>query len=91
MADIAHSLYHVELDLPQTGIHTMEDQVPLPYFHAPRGEDSTAADERSHYQYHFLAMVALRRLIARIHGSIHGSKPRFVFNRYGKTPEADHI
>ena len=68
------SLYHLELDLPQTGIHTMEDQVPLPYFHEPRTGNSTVSDDKSHFQYHFLAMVALRRLIARIHGSIHGSK-----------------
>ncbi|KAK3065776.1 hypothetical protein LTR53_018049, partial [Teratosphaeriaceae sp. CCFEE 6253] len=26
-------LYHLDLDLPRTGIHTMEDDVPLPYFH----------------------------------------------------------
>lgn len=58
------------MDLAQTGIHTLEDQVPLPYFHEIK---SDYADGRSHFQYHFLAMIALRRLITRIHGSIHES------------------
>ncbi|KAK3665185.1 hypothetical protein LTR22_003992 [Elasticomyces elasticus] len=30
---LSEDLYHLDLDLPQTGIHTMEDEVPLPYFH----------------------------------------------------------
>ncbi|TKA68875.1 hypothetical protein B0A55_09253, partial [Friedmanniomyces simplex] len=30
-----------------------------------------ANEERSHFQYHFLAIIALRRLIARIHNVIH--------------------
>lgn len=78
---LAEDLYHLDLDLPQTGIHTMEDEVPLPYFHGTQEDQGGAAspmtpapgrgDERSHYQYHFLAMIALRRLIARIHGVIH--------------------
>lgn len=71
---LSEDLYHLDLDLPQTGIHTLEDEVPLPYFHEAqethRGVGRTV-DERSHFQYHFLAMIALRRLIARIHGVIH--------------------
>lgn len=71
---LSEDLYHLDLDLPQTGIHTLEDEVPLPYFHeAEELQHGTGrvVDERSHYQYHFLAMIALRRLIARIHGVIH--------------------
>ncbi|KAK0870236.1 hypothetical protein LTR02_018381, partial [Friedmanniomyces endolithicus] len=63
----------------------MEDDVPLPYFHeaqeqqqeqqAGRGSNfnptSTRNEYVSHFQYHFLAMIALRRLIARIHNVIH--------------------
>jgi len=71
---LSEDLYHLDLDLPQTGIHTLEDEVPLPYFHEaqePQRGAGRAVDERSHFQYHFLAMIALRRLIARIHGVIH--------------------
>lgn len=32
---------------------------------------STMTEERSDFQYHFLATIALRRLIARIHNEIH--------------------
>lgn len=66
-------MYHVELDLSQTGIYKLEDQVPLPYFHGAQNMSGRASDEHSHFQYHFLAMIALRRLITRIHGSIHDS------------------
>lgn len=71
---LSEDLYHLDLDLPQSGIQSLEDTVPLPYFH--EGQDSmapgfTGNDERSHFQYHFLAMIALRRLISRIHEVIH--------------------
>ncbi|KAK4561779.1 hypothetical protein LTR86_004458 [Recurvomyces mirabilis] len=77
---LSEDLYHLDLDFPQTGIHTMEDEVPLPYFHEAQeqqhgssvaGGSAQANQERSHFQYHFLAMIALRRLIARIHNAIH--------------------
>ncbi|KAK4930640.1 hypothetical protein LTR10_011978 [Elasticomyces elasticus] len=86
---LSEDLYHLDLDLPQTGIHTMEDEVPLPYFHEAQehqqeqqsGRNSmsdtghfgsnTNEERNSHFQYHFLAMIALRRLIARIHNVIH--------------------
>lgn len=71
---LSEDMYHLELDLSQTGIHTLEDQVPLPYFHEAQNMSGKASDERSHFQYHFLAMIALRRLITRIHGSIHDSE-----------------
>jgi hypothetical protein len=73
---LSEDLYHLDLDLPQTGIHTLEDEVPLPYFHEAHDAHgrTQGTEERSHFQYHFLAMIALRRLIARIHGVIHECK-----------------
>ena len=75
---LSEDLYHLDLDLPQTGIAQLEDEVPLPYFHevqhSPGSAGQTINDERSHFQYQFLAMVALRRLIARIHGVIYECK-----------------
>lgn len=90
---LSEDLYHLDLDLPQTGIHTLEDEVPLPYFHEAqelqRGA-GRAVDERSHFQYHFLAMIALRRLIARIHGVIHectSSLPRYFLLQWLTCPQ----
>ncbi|KAK5127930.1 hypothetical protein LTR85_005047 [Meristemomyces frigidus] len=74
---LTEDLYHFDLDLPQTGIHTMEDEVPLPYFNDEQGPGTSptgiaaATLERNNHRYHFLAMIALRRLIARIHGVVH--------------------
>ncbi|CZT14774.1 related to acetate regulatory DNA binding protein FacB [Ramularia collo-cygni] len=68
---LSEDLYHLDLDLPQTGVQDLEDTVPLPYFH--EGSESAAQDDRSNFQYHFLAMIALRRLIHRIHEVIHES------------------
>jgi hypothetical protein len=56
---LSEDLYHMDLDLPETGIGTLEDDVPLPVFHEI--QDSQARQ----LQYHFLAMIALRRLINR--------------------------
>ncbi|PIA95088.1 hypothetical protein CB0940_08360 [Cercospora beticola] len=82
---LSEDLYHLDLDLPQSGIQTFEDVVPLPYFtegqemHTPgfpvhtSGASTYEDRDRSHFQYHFLAMIALRRLISRIHEVIHES------------------
>ncbi|KAK1808457.1 hypothetical protein LTR12_017185 [Friedmanniomyces endolithicus] len=88
---LSEDLYHLDLDLPQTGIHTMDDEVPMPYFHQAQEQEeghqsggnsisgsstvgAGANEERSHFQYHFLAIIALRRHIARIHNVIHESE-----------------
>lgn len=70
---LSEDFYHLDLDLPRTGIDTLEDEVPLPYFHEAneQGSNGPLTEERSHFQYHFLAMIALRRLIARINNAIH--------------------
>lgn len=66
-------LYHLDLDLPQTGICTLEDEVPLPSFHETQDSqgDSRGSGAQFHFQYHFLAMIALRKLISRINAAIH--------------------
>lgn len=79
-------LYHLDLDLPQTLVQSLEDIVPLPYFH--EGQEGMASgstqmgDERSHFQYHFLAMIALRRLISRIHEVVHECKYWHMDSRF---------
>lgn len=72
---LSEDFYHLDLDLPRTGITSYEEEVPLPYFHDGH-EQATGPlpEERSHFQYHFLAMIALRRLIDRINRTIHEGK-----------------
>ena len=75
---LSEDFYHLDLDLPRTNIVALQDEVPLPYFHDAHdlhGESGPLiSEERSHFQYHFLAMIALRRLIARINATIHECK-----------------
>ena len=74
---LSEDFYHLDLDLPRTGIVQLEDEVPLPYFHDAHDQPSGGvilAEERAHFQYHFLAMIALRGLIARINSTIHESE-----------------
>lgn len=69
-------LYHLDLDLPPSGIQKYEDEVPLPSFHSlptPTTSDSQEEEERSYFKHHFLAMIALRRLIVSLHVTIHES------------------
>ncbi|KYG40385.1 hypothetical protein M433DRAFT_148429 [Acidomyces richmondensis BFW] len=78
---LSEDLYHLDLDLPQSGVQRMEDEVPLPSF------ESDSSLDHSHYQYHFLAMIALRRLISRIHAVIHECDDGAV-DEYGGPPVA---
>lgn len=67
-------LYHMDLDLPSTGIASLQDEVGLPYFHEAfdhQNQSIPLAEGRSHFQYHFLAMISLRRLISSINKTIH--------------------
>lgn len=76
---LSEDFYHMDLDLPHTDIASLQDQVPLPYFHEVREQlDSSGrlSENKSHVQYHFLAMIALHRLIARINKAIHDCKYR---------------
>jgi hypothetical protein len=71
--------YHHDLDFPQSGIEDLQDAVPSPSYHAnASGFAPTAtSDDRVEYHHHFLAMVTLRQLIARIHDAFHRGKPNF--------------
>jgi hypothetical protein len=64
---VALSWYHIDLDLPKTGIEDFEEMIPLP------GEHTNDSDlEFVHMQ--FLAMITLRRLITRIHVTLFEGK-----------------
>lgn len=77
---LSEDFYHLDLDLPRTGIDDLVDDVPLPYFHDAHEHQNSSGpltEERSHFQYHFLAMIALRRLIERINTAIHECKSAY--------------
>lgn len=70
---LGEGLYHFDLDLPETGISMLEDEVPLPSFSEYQEPSARQQEskERSSYPYHFLAMITLQRAIARLHGAIY--------------------
>lgn len=69
---LCEDFFHLELDLPRSGISDLDNAVPVEYSHIAKGGGKT--DDRSHYQFHFVAMINLRILIARIHEVIHESE-----------------
>lgn len=64
-------LYHLDLDLPQTGIHTLQDEVPLPIFYETRKPLQQDVGEVQLIHYHFLALITLRRLIVSVNEAVH--------------------
>lgn len=70
---LSKDFYHLDLDLPQTGIYTLEDEVPLPSFHEPNDSQGVSRGSGAllQFHYHFLAMIALRKLISRKNAAIH--------------------
>lgn len=66
-----HSWYHIDLDLPKTGIADHADSVPLPLEQVQRSDEGP--------QMHFLAMISLLRLIVRTHDTLfEGKSPSFL-------------
>jgi hypothetical protein len=78
---LSEDLCHIELDLPRTDIHALEDDVPLPYFQGAWSQedyDVSGNQVRLHCQYHSLAMIALRQLIKRIRDVNHEGRCQVV-------------
>jgi hypothetical protein len=68
--------YHQDLDLPETGILALQDDVPLPSFFRAIDEPIITGIEAidSPKAYHnFLALISLKRLVDRIHDVVHES------------------
>ncbi|KAH0559908.1 hypothetical protein GP486_003572 [Trichoglossum hirsutum] len=63
----------LELDLPGTGICEYEDVIPPPDFDGPYSFQDMMESERSHYKYHFLAQMALKKLYSRIQSTMYDS------------------
>lgn len=65
---VQEDFFHIALDLPETGINKREDDVPLPDFR--RAQDHSEGLKQSEswvFHAQFLALVALRAIISRIH------------------------
>lgn len=68
--------YHHDLDLPETGIFSFQDDVPLPTFVQDIDKPTIAGNGSpgSPVAYlHFLALISLKRLVDRIHDVVHES------------------
>ncbi|KAJ9634781.1 hypothetical protein H2199_008830 [Coniosporium tulheliwenetii] len=100
VCNIIEGWYHVDLDLPQTGISEYQDDIPLPLFpeqpeHKVDYEPSPFKDKRTHYQYNFLGMIAIRRLIDRINNELYNVSNPEPREGYAEPPirvikELDH-
>ena len=52
-------LYHVDLDLPLTGIQSFEDEVPMPLFYPPPTSNDVELDkDPSHFKHYSQQRVA---------------------------------
>lgn len=63
-------LYHLDLDLPQTGIQTLQDETPFPGFCETQSSLQQDAADALFIQYHFLALVTLRRLVINVNEAV---------------------
>jgi len=68
---ILESWFRIDLNLPGAGISSFEDTVALPLFVAPEYVPRAGYPEQIDYQYSFLGMIAIRRLIDRVHEAIY--------------------
>ena len=69
--------YHHDMDLPQTGIFALQDEVPLPSFVCDTDGASLAEIELLQVPasaLQFLASISLKRLVDRIHDVVHECK-----------------
>jgi hypothetical protein len=72
---IQEDFFHIALDLPETGIMRGEATVPLPHFHGSQDHpEKLNSDKAWVYKAQFLALIALRSIIMRIHDVMYSSK-----------------
>jgi hypothetical protein len=73
---INEDLYHLDLDSPRTVLRDIAEAVSLPHFERSQEqlEFQGRTDDDSLLEYHFLAKIALTRVISRIYDAIHLSE-----------------
>ncbi|KAF2808702.1 uncharacterized protein BDZ99DRAFT_389599 [Mytilinidion resinicola] len=69
MCHLIENWFHLDLDLPQTGLCNLQGEVPL-----PEDGDSNISDDMHYNMLHFTALEYLRKVIARIHSDISRGK-----------------
>ncbi|KAH8676761.1 hypothetical protein BGZ60DRAFT_468641 [Tricladium varicosporioides] len=74
---------HLELDLPLTGILTLEGEVGMPNFNNTFSEADQRANQASHFEAHYASQLALRRVCNDIHNNI------YEFTTGSDTPSSD--
>jgi hypothetical protein len=62
------------MDLPESRISTFVDEVALPLFISPQSVSQMNTATQIEHQYSFLSMIAIRRLIDRVHDAVYDSK-----------------
>lgn len=68
------ALFHQNLDMPQSSIGELQERMQLPTFSSANGDVGRRSDDISievPYQEHFLAMISLTRLTARVDEAQH--------------------
>ncbi len=65
---------YLELDVPLTGISSLQDRVGIPSFNTPFCEADHRGNQSSHFEAHYASQIALRRLCANMHSNIYEGK-----------------
>lgn len=73
------NFYHFDMDLPDTGIASLEDDVPIPDF-TTSCRDDQAIDKLVPWLFHaqFLALITLRAITGRIHDAMKAAEGKYA-------------
>lgn len=74
-----HRFLHLELDLPLTGLISLESHIGMPSFNQPFCEADDRANKSSHFETHYASLVALRGVCATLHSNINECKSPQAF------------
>lgn len=84
--------YHLDLDLAETGIVNLENDVPLPDFSRhPRGEQRTVPTVSWVFHAQFLALIALRSITMRIHDAVQTAEGSYALTQSVYGSALNHI
>ncbi|KAL1304254.1 hypothetical protein AAFC00_000669 [Neodothiora populina] len=69
---LQETYFHCDLDMPTSSLDELEGEVPMPTFSRSNAESGGYVEDATNYEYHFLAMIALRPILKNIQHYIHG-------------------
>lgn len=70
LANVCNSHFHMEFELPLTGLEKLDDSIGLPDFSGPFTSEDYMTNQTMHFQEHFASQIALRRLSASFHSAL---------------------